>query len=138
MIQRTIKHHQATLSTCIRTGSVLDPTEVPFHSHTHRVVRVGQLEALERACDRQNLFITRIYIKCSKNSNTKILVDLTVASLQLKENICPDTPVKYCRQPSDARKSKSSGHIISINILSVGYFGFEDNQRAEHTITFSQ
>ena len=29
--------------TCIRTGSVLDPTEVPFHSHTNRVVCVGQL-----------------------------------------------------------------------------------------------
>ena len=28
------------------TGRVLDTTEVPLHPHTHRVVRVGQLQAL--------------------------------------------------------------------------------------------
>ena len=30
----------------VRTGRVLNTTEVPLHPHTHRVVRVGQLEAL--------------------------------------------------------------------------------------------
>ena len=30
----------------VRTGGVLDTTEVPLHPHTHRVVRVGQLQAL--------------------------------------------------------------------------------------------
>ena len=30
----------------VRTGGVLDTTEVPLHPHTHRVVRVGQLQPL--------------------------------------------------------------------------------------------